>query len=331
MEKYQNWELLVRYFAHECTNQEKQQIENWRKESEQNEQLFNEIKMIWENTSLKNNDFQPNKKMAWSKIEKRIEHSNHSKRRILINIYKYAALLVILIGTFCLIRNQINSNSNWEDSSSNTVICSNLDLDAQKVVLPDSSRIWLRKGASVEYPKDFVANRNLTLSGEAFFEVAKDSLHPFTINVGETKTKVLGTSFNLKESLEKHDVELSVYSGMVSFSKVNSLNDKVLTKGEQAKYISGLKEIKYSEISDPNLISWKTGVLKFTNNDMKYVSDAIARHYGIEAIITDKKIQNLSFTSTFNNESLENILIIIKNTLDISVLKTKNQLVFTKK
>jgi ferric-dicitrate binding protein FerR (iron transport regulator) len=105
--------------------------------------------------------------------------------------------------------------------------------ETKEVSLPDGSTVWLNEASKLTYNKSFGSqSRMATLEGEAFFEVARDEEKPFKVSSGGVTTKVLGTSFNIKNERKNNKVEIVVSSGKVAFySTVNPKKDIILTKG----------------------------------------------------------------------------------------------------
>jgi hypothetical protein len=106
--------------------------------------------------------------------------------------------------------------------------------------LPDSTRIFLNKNSSLTYPENFDGlTRTVILTGEAFFEVKRNEHKPFIIEAGNTETKVLGTSFNIKEDAKNKKVEVSVVTGKVQFKakkNTKNLSDVVLLPQDRVVY-----------------------------------------------------------------------------------------------
>jgi ferric-dicitrate binding protein FerR (iron transport regulator) len=102
-----------------------------------------------------------------------------------------------------------------------------------EITLPDSSRVTLNANSQLSYLEDF-AERKVRLSGEAFFDVARDTNRPFEIFTGETITRVLGTSFNVRAYPEEDNVEVMVQSGKVEFGEEEDEADRLILIADQA-------------------------------------------------------------------------------------------------
>jgi transmembrane sensor len=160
--------------------------------------------------------------------------------------------------------------------------------ERMEVVLPDSSHVWLNAGSSVDYPIVFQGNeRNVSLTGEAFFEVTRDPAHPFVIRSGALRTQVLGTSFNIKAYPDDSAIAVSVVTGRV---QVRSAHASVaLSPDQQAVY--GKADDALVSRPYPNagvLASWKDGKLQFRNKPLHDVIRTLERRYAV-SISVDKQ------------------------------------------
>ena len=91
-----------------------------------------------------------------------------------------------------------------------------------KIVLPDSSTVWLNANARLVYPRSFEdVNRKVSISGEAFFQVRKDKNHPFIVDIGKLQVEVLGTSFNVMTDTYNDEIRISLLEGKVALSLIH--------------------------------------------------------------------------------------------------------------
>ncbi len=160
------------------------------------------------------------------------------------------------------------------------------------------------------YNKSFGSqSRMATLEGEAFFEVARDEEKPFKVSSGGVTTKVLGTSFNIKNERKNNKVEIVVSSGKVAFySTVNPKKDIILTKGLKGIYVAENDSLIKEENTDLNVISWQNNTLIFENTPLKEVVDILNARFNVEITASEKEIYSCNFTSTFHQASLREIL-----------------------
>lgn len=153
--------------------------------------------------------------------------------------------------------------------------------ERKEVVLPDSSRLWLNAGSSVDYPAVFRGGeRNVGLTGEAFFDVTRDPAHPFVIRTGAVCTRVVGTTFNIKAYPEDSAIAVSVVTGRVKVSSAHASVD--LQPDQQAVY--GKSDDRLTVRHYPGagaLAAWKDGKLQFRNMRLQEVARTLERRYAV--------------------------------------------------
>lgn len=191
-----------------------------------------------------------------------------------------------------------------------------------QVILPDGSSVWLNAGSKIKYSFPFVKNkREIELSGEGYFNVAKNENSPFIVKSGETFVKVLGTKFNLKAYPDEENVEIALKEGSVKF---------IISKGEnRCKYYEMhpnefLTYNKVNEISTlyktnvNKYIAWHNNTLILDETPMRQVAVLLERWYGVK-VEYDKQIEHYRFNTTFENESLFKVLELLELSSPISI------------
>ncbi|RFM32280.1 FecR family protein [Chitinophaga silvisoli] len=151
-----------------------------------------------------------------------------------------------------------------------------------KLVLPDGTTVWLNAGSSLKYPTAFNGReRIVTISGEAFFDVAKDAEHPFVVEVADQlKVQVLGTQFNLNAYTDEKQINATLIQGSIRVNKGASA--VVLQPGQQAQVNDGITV--NSHINTAQVTAWKDGVFNFDDLGVEAVMRQLARWYDIEVV-----------------------------------------------
>ena len=177
-----------------------------------------------------------------------------------------------------------------------------------RIVLPDSTYVWLNSGSSIRYRIPFIhGKREVSLSGEAYFEVTHDPLNPFSVQTGRSKVEVLGTSFNIKAYDEEPDVEVVLMNGKLRFMADMEAEDVVLSPGERAVFEKD-KGITVSREPVEKYAAWRLGRLVFDETPMEDVARNLERWFGVKVILTDPRLSSYRFTTTFENQSLQQVL-----------------------
>lgn len=173
-------------------------------------------------------------------------------------------------------------------------------------VLPDGTEGMLNSGSTLAYSMPFSKNRSVALTGEAWFEVAPDPKHPFTVNAGELDLTVLGTAFNISAYPEENYTEVVLERGEVLVSCENYKEGMVMNPSERLVYKNG--QVTRSSTDPSKYSSWTTGKLVFRGDDMSEVARRIERWFNVKVELMDKDLEKYSFRATFEDDSLEEVL-----------------------
>lgn len=192
------------------------------------------------------------------------------------------------------------------------------------IVLPDGTKVWLNAGSVINYKKDFLQNRQVVLTGEAFFDVAHQDNNPFVVHCSNINIKVLGTAFNVKAYPQDSRVETSLLRGSIELTtdkdperkillrpneKITITNNKNSTDKPLRKEEAAMQKDAYtigalttnSKIKMPEEIAWMQEKLVFTGESFKSLAGRMERWYGVEIEITDTKVEELKFTGVFDS------------------------------
>ncbi|TKC04213.1 FecR family protein [Pedobacter frigoris] len=184
--------------------------------------------------------------------------------------------------------------------------------ETYQVRLPDGSSVWLNAASTLKYPASFakLKDRRVELSGEGYFEIAKDKAHPFIVKTAGQEVEVLGTHFNINSYNDEPAVATTLLEGSV---KVTSGDQKQIIKpGEQA--VNNGATIKIAKVNIDNITDWKDGDFNFERADFKSVMRKVSRWYNVEVIYDEgvpNDIESLGWVS--REKSLSNVLKAIEN------------------
>lgn len=176
------------------------------------------------------------------------------------------------------------------------------------LLLSDDSKVWLNSGSSLRYPTAFIGNeREVEITGEAYFEVTHNTAMPFKVKKGNNEIKVLGTHFNVNAYDDEPDIKVTLLEGVVN---VNSVNASIKLKpGEQAQINSSGEISMNKEVNVNEVIAWKEGFFEFENMQLPDIMRQIARWYDVQVVyeLPNNKKQfggrisrNLSLTGVLN-------------------------------
>jgi len=174
--------------------------------------------------------------------------------------------------------------------------------------LPDGTRVRLKKGSCLNYVAnmDQQDNRQVTLHGEAFFEVAKNPEKPFIIDAGNAEVKVLGTKFNVRSSDAKNTIVVAVQEGKVSFRDKEQKQNIILTANEAGILEGG----KLRRVDQPvqNYFSWFEHVLEFEKMPLPRVVEQLEIIFDADIELADPDLNNKYFTAYMRGASVDEVV-----------------------
>lgn len=306
-----NGDLIEKILSGEATVFEIENFKQWLSESDENREYYETLKVLWDKLGEVYLTTEFDKTAAKASIRLKIAEMQRNKRKkVTISWFATAASILLLIG--------LGIFYNQYKSQSNQIIVYSTGGVVKEIVLPDSSHIWLNVNSSLKSPVNFSKKqRKVTLKGEAYFEITRDVNRPFKITTGNTVTEVLGTTFNIMMDTLNGNVNVFVTSGKVAFYKEGQSTQKsILNPNDLGQYKELSQQIIKSTTSNKNFLSWKTGILTFSDTPLGEVCKELSRHYKKSIKVSDL-IFDQSITGSFKDEKLEDILKTIEMTLNV--------------
>ena len=309
-----NEEKLIRYIKGEpIQDAETIEILDWIESSAENQKQFNRLKNLWVLSGLDHPEQLPIPAFSFPEAD-RISHPNILFRSFM----KYAAVFVLafLLGSISLYF--INQNERNQLSSLYNII----DVpygERSQITLYDGTKVWLNSGTKFKYPVAFSRNaREVTIEGEAYFDVAKDVEHPFIVNAGQLQVTVLGTCFNVCAYTDDHEFSATLEEG--SINAVNTITGKglVINVGEQVVLNCQTNVLSLSGVNTKLYTSWKENLLKFEDAPFDEVIKKMERWYDVKISVDPTINTQERYTMTVKTESLREMLQLLSKTTKIS-------------
>ncbi|MCX2493232.1 FecR domain-containing protein [Pedobacter sp. PF22-3] len=160
--------------------------------------------------------------------------------------------------------------------------------ETYRLRLPDQSEVWLNASSSIKFPASFASAklREVELTGEAYFEIAKDKTHPFIVKTNLQEVQVLGTHFNINSYADHQKTVTTLLEGSVQVSD-HAEQGKIIKPGEQSIVQDG-QPITVAPADIKNVMAWKNGYFRFRNESIEDVMAKIMRWYDIEVVYIGK-------------------------------------------
>lgn len=192
------------------------------------------------------------------------------------------------------------------------------------VTLPDSSKVWINSNSTLEYNKGAKNTRQVRLTGEAFFKVYKDKSRPFIVTMNNLHVEVLGTSFNVKARQGADIIETSLVEGSVKLRSSDLSQDYYLEPNEKAIFSQSTRQMQIIHTDNDLETAWKDNKLKFSSERFIDVMSMLEEWYGVKIICKCPEIENDLISGSFNDESLESTLEILKMQYKINYLRNRD-------
>lgn len=181
------------------------------------------------------------------------------------------------------------------------------------ILLPDSTVVHLNSESSLRYPTVFTEDsRQVELKGEGYFNVTHNAASRFVVSTPHhSKIEVYGTTFNVEAYASDAQISTTLIEGSVGFIYKNDkgeLRKTMLSPKQKLVYSAQTGDVKCYSTSGESESSWKDGRIVFRNTSLEEVLHILGKRFNVEFHLTNKNLQNCSFTGTFSNQRLERIM-----------------------
>jgi transmembrane sensor len=289
----------------------------------------------WKKLRSMNSDKEINVDRAWSNLHSRLienrlkmktGNSNNRTGSLRTSLLRIAAVALILISL-----GSVAVYINYSGYLSKKIsVATGINQKNLLIDLPDGSKIYLNRNSELNYRENFgKRNRSVTLAGEAFFEITADASKPFIIDAGNASVKVVGTSFNVITNNSESAVEVYVKTGKVVLSDKSGSQSLILDPEFVGK-IDSKKSVK-SHNSDPNYLSWNTGLLIYNRQKLSVVFNDLKRVYNMDIVADDPSILENLWSSPIDNATQDTIIRMICGSFNLSYTKDGNVYHLSKK
>ena len=270
----------------------------------------------------------------WEQLRKRI--TSDRNRRLFFNYLRNTA--AVLLPLFLVYQYTLYPILKKSGSIVETITVTSAPGMVTKTVLPDGSEVWLNALSSLTYPQRFTEKeRTVQLSGEAYFKVASDKKHRFNV---ETPQKMVvsayGTEFNVNAYENEATHEVTLASGQVEVSsEIGSKTREALVVDEKAILLVETGNIHVVTADTYVETAWKDGRMVFRREKLDKIVTRLSRKFGVDIHLEGDRLKGYEYTATFTDETLEDILDLLKRsapiTYSISKQKQLNNETFTRR
>ncbi len=296
---YEIDDLIAKVLTDEATAEEQASLHAQLAASPDLQQYFEQMQKLWAASEAATEQLDVNTDTAWAKVQSRIHAQDNSQDKQLTiswlnpkNLLRMAAAITLLaVATFLM----------YQKKGPLSIELTNTFVEAQDTVLEktltDNSMITLNKKSTLTTAFND-KERRVKLVGEAFFEVAHDTVKPFFIDVQNLEIRVVGTAFNVDERSEMGKIIVSVTEGRVLLR--GTQRSILLSKGEETKYNVATGDFETTSNRSLNFMAYKTKELVYDNQPLGSVVRDINEYYGVSVEIISSEIENCPISGRFN-------------------------------
>ena len=250
----------------------------------------------------------------WRLADRQVHYRGAGKRLNLLYSYftRIAAILILPLIFYVLYSSLLNLRTEKEMNSSMITVTAQPGT-ISKVNLPDGTKVVLNSGSTISYPNEFAQNsRDVSLAGEAFFEVVKDPQKAMIVSAPNLKIKVYGTKFNVNAFRDADAEEVTLVEGKISLttpsSGTNHDGEVFLHPGQMGQFNINTKKLSVAQVEPYYYSAWKDGVLVFHNAQFKDILHTLSRQFNVDIELKDKSLSTIPIEAKFKNERIDQIL-----------------------
>ena len=322
-------ELLHRLIAGTTTEEENRQLMEWFRQCASKEEFF----MLFETAWKESPDEMPRdvQERMYRRLSRELDEKK-TKTILLRSRFSWKVWPQIAVACIIIVLGLVNYRMNDKQKQLSTQNFTVLAEKGQRafITLPDSTKVWLNSDTKISYPADYgLKERNVTLVGEAYFEVAKNPDKRFIVEAKGMQVEALGTSFNVNAYQNDNKIIASLFSGSVRVSYDRHV--AILKPHESVKVdLLNRSFSRYKDESMQNIALWRKNEITFDGESLEEITHIMSRLYNTTLCIEDESLKKVCYIGTIRNNNLENFIDIINLTTPV-VYENKGDTVFLRK
>ncbi|MFW6369715.1 MAG: FecR family protein [Bacteroidota bacterium] len=306
--KLQNY---IQYFLKgKLSLQHEKELLSWIRQSEENKAMFLQVQQRISREMAIRTDKSVN--IRWQQLKQKIEKQEGTGRRQFI--YRVAAVAAAFIAGVVL---TVLFSEVSEPLTDQSAQLQNITVPygaRTSTTLPDGSKVWLNAGTTLSFPAGYGKTRPVTLNGEAFFEVVKNS-RPFIVKTVYGEVEVKGTSFNVK-AYKNENLQATLVEGAVVLHDNAAKKEVPLRPGQHAELQN--QTITVENVDTELYTSWTDGKIIFRKAHMPEVARRLERWYNVKIVLADDpRLKEIWYSGTLEMESFSEVLELLKVTAPI--------------
>jgi len=322
--------IILKYLQGKSTEEENQHLYKWVRESPENRKRLFAEKDIWDAYGYHSNRKEYEIIPELELLRKRTGPYPPQHIIPLKQFLRMAAMLVVVFGLGWASRYiSFTGNKQLVEVKMQEIFVPKGQVN--QIFLADGTRIWINSETRLVAPSVFATNeRVVKLSGEAFFEVARDIKRPFRVEVKGQQIEVLGTSFNVRAYENSNEIETTLENGSIRLNTGKQIT--FLKPGDQSLYDKKSNKLFISNVDPANFSSWKDGRYEFQNKDLIEVFKVVERWYDVEITADEAYFKGMHFSGVIKrNKDAKHFLDMLNHSIPIQYKTNSDKIQITHK
>ena len=296
-------QLIADFLTGRAGKERVEELEKWVEASAGNYAYFCRGRELWFSALTEEEAAKYDKERAFSLFRKRVEEAEGSafRHRSLVRYLRYAAAVavVVAVGALAYWQGGVAVKDHFADISVEAPLGSRT-----KLCLPDGTLVWLNAGSRMTYSQGFgVDNRDVSIEGEGYFEVAHNAALPFRVESKDMHVQVLGTKFNFRDYPDDREVVVALLEGKVALrNQLKEEPEAYLHPDERMLLDKRSGRMKVERKSAAMLAQWTEGYLSFDERLLPDIVKELERSYGVDIRIENPKLESYRFYGNFSRQ-----------------------------
>ncbi len=308
-------DLLIRCFDGTASKDEYDLVYRWTIQSSENREHYRKMFDVLMASDLLRPVDSEMQKRIWLQLEKKIQTPENPKPQIYAALLKWVSVAAIVVVAY-----MAGIHILYNDHTAKQQVVTTVKGEKSMVELSDGTKVWLNDKTSFTYPETFGKKlRTVELSGEAYFEVAKDTGKPFIVKSGDVSVEVLGTQFNIRASDLEPTITTTLVEGSVKVRKnirTKENEEITLIPGQQLQFDKQSGSMSLREVNSQLYTAWKEGRISFDQEQIQHIFAFMERNFHITIRLKKQQIAERKYTGRFSlDEKPEKMLTLIQQSI----------------
>lgn len=329
-------ELILKYLQGEASETECFQVLEWIQTNPENFKTYEELRDIWFAAGLIKELPTANLNERYQALRFKLnikKQANESRKIVAIPEWLKIAAVFVFAFLFGILMSNYRYFNGSQDSSIPYVVEAPYGAKL-KMNLADGTRVWLNAGSELTYTNQFNLNdRKVILSGEAYFEVAKNKILPFVVQSGDVHVKAVGTAFNVKAYSDEKYLETTLVEGKV---EVSLKREKLIMNPKQSLHVDCSNQAAEEQsftlsenINTDLYTSWRGKRWIFEREAMLDFAKKIERRYDVKISFADPRVEHYRITGSIEQQTLGELLKALRLTIPLDYRIQENEVVLS--